>query len=411
MARLFAGGPGGVERQAKGWLPIRRRPQDAVVPDATSDALTAAKQSSALLARRVQHVSWMEAEAHADSWCDLAARAAAPNVFLEPSFALTAIRHSPPADRPSILLVWGDEPRTRLIGLAAVHLPTRASETLVTFWNHQDTRLGGLLLDDVQDSEALNALVAWLTLERPALRALLCAGVRQDATVLAVMGSPANRRLRLRVVEGSQGRLQAFDPAQKREAFEEDVFFQAKSLARDRKHGDIRSGLEDFLLLDAASAGGARTPLLERAGFATFARAVTRQLSREGKCWIERLTLERRPIASAIMMRSGRETFVWQLAFVRSSSLRPAVRRFVRQIAQDEADAGQTLILACDAPDIFADLPGFVSLVTADILVSPPGSEARDVTSALRRQGRRRFAREIGRQLLEMTGGIRRDLA
>jgi hypothetical protein len=311
MARQFAGTPGGIGGQKKPWLTLRRSAQANTPAIGAEEARSAEVQSGSTLAGRVQHVTWMEAETHAEAWRDLSERAAAPNAFLEPSFALTAIRHSPPIARPSFLLVWGDDARTRLIGLAAVHFPVSASEPLVTFWNHADTRLGGLLLDDVQDSEALHALVTWLAIEHPALRVLMCAGVRRDSTVSAVLGSPSSRRLRLRVVESSQGRLHAYDPSRKSDPFTENLLVAPSSLARESERGDLRASLEEFLLLDAASDSGGRMPLLDRAGFATFARAVTRQLSRESKCRIERLTLEGRLIASAIMMRSGGENFMW----------------------------------------------------------------------------------------------------
>lgn len=59
-------------------------------------------------ARRARHVEWLawdKTEVHALAWRDLATRAAQPNVFLEPAFALTAIRQEPALRRPSFLLV------------------------------------------------------------------------------------------------------------------------------------------------------------------------------------------------------------------------------------------------------------------------------------------------------------------
>ena len=422
MARLFADGVGAQTDQDATWLARRRSDECAEeqAPNSRTPQTHAAsapfsmppRQRFCNIEERIDLVDWSRAEDHVEAWRDLASRASVTNAFLEPSYALTAIRHTSASARPSFLLVWSDAPKTRLVGLAPICKSSSSSDPIATCWRHAESRFGGILIDSQEGAETLGGIFTWLAAKKPEVSALLIASVQRDEVVSAVLGSHQTGRLGLRLVAGSESShklfiIDAFKAATTLRT--DDLLIDPSSLARIGSDDDIRGALEDFLILDATEWSGSGSPLVDVTGFATFARAMTRQMAREGKCKIERLVLEDHSIASAILLKSGNKTFVWKLAWAKATVLQPSIRNFIIDIAKAEAVDGRCTIFCCDIPERLAASSVLRSIVMADVIVAPPGRDGKQVVSALRRERRRRFAREIGRHLVAIAGGLRRN--
>lgn len=356
---------------------------------------------AARLAGEVEWLAWDKTEVHLPAWRDLATRATQPNVFLEPAFALTAIRQEPALRRPSFLLVWDDSAHERLIGLFPVHLSVRGQDSIATCWMHEQAAIGGGLLDKARCAEALEALLAWMEIHQPHLCGLTFPSVPLDDFLTPLLGEPTRRTGAIRIVEGSERTILAGAAGRAVRPLAADM-----SDASVQDAGAIRSALEDFLALDAREATGTRTALIDQAAQTTFARAATRLLAREGKCRIERLVSMGQTVAAAILLRSGGTTFFWKLAFVRAASAQIGTRNFLTNILLEEARRGSRTVFCCDLPEaIDPDTTPLAGLLVADVIVAPPNRRPQELVAAMQREKRRRFARTLGQHLFQITGG------
>lgn len=395
-----------------GWLNFLARNEDPET--GTSPARKPAATTLAPLAmHRLELLSWTEAETHVDAWRDLVTRTSDQNVFLEPAFALTAIRHSAAARRPNFLLVWDKSSAPeKLVGLCPLMSPVETGQAIATVWHHEEAPFGGLLLDAQQGPDVFASMLGWLAARNAGLCGMLFPMLPIEKALGHMLGDPRAATLETRIVEGSEhalvtGTARLIAP---RVAGRPDNDDATAGMTRDTAATqiEVRAAFEDFLALDAQQSRGPGLALIDRPGLTTFARAATRLLGREGKCRVERLIDDGRTLAAAIVLQSGAQSVIWKIAHVRAPENDAAVRRFMRDVLGDET--GRATIFCTDMTEtVDAGTTRLDRLVLADVLVAVPGCPATDMRAAMRRERRRRFARSIGRHLVDITGGPRRS--
>ena len=259
---------------------------------------------------------WVAAEAWPaliENWERLA-RAAAPNVFLNPAFALAARGIDVGAGLGAVVVEAGD----RLVGLAPGRL--RLGGLAFTFWTHPYAPLGAPLILAGAEEPVLGAIIDHLraqgviALDWPlmddgspltvALTGLATArGLRIDvieahqraALMTAEPPRPSKELRRLSRRLGEQGRVEAVSTAS---GFDPEV---AKAA---------------FLALEATGWKGARGTALamSEAMRAFFAGAVGRLMIR-GEAEIDLLVMDGRPIAAGVVLRAGTRAWYWKTAY------------------------------------------------------------------------------------------------
>ncbi len=156
----------------------------------------------------------------------------------------------------------------------------------------------------------------------------------------------------------------------------------------------VRVAAELFLALEARGwKGTGGTALLSDPGLTTFARSMTRLLARAGKCRIDRLDLDGEPIAMGIFLTSGKNAFVWKVAYdERYAAFSPGVQFMIDFTRRQSADPMIDRTDSCAIPDhpmINRLWPDRLDL--ADILIAPAGASV-DAFAALALRERMRRA-------------------
>ncbi|MEA2839312.1 MAG: hypothetical protein QOF41_642 [Methylobacteriaceae bacterium] len=266
-----------------------------------------------------------------DAWADLISRTLEPNVFMEPGFALSAAQHLARADRPTFVAAWeasNGEARGRLVALWAIVLPRSPfGSQIATLWCHKQAALGVPLIDSGCAEQAIPAIFAWLAEAFPHLRVLVFPKlVRSGPTFPRLLAHSLDSGLEWRLLDQHQRAAFLAKSVglhlskERREALRR----QRRRLERygivgvrsARSAGEIRNATEAFLALEESGwKGGRRTALLCDSSRAAFARTMTRRLAREGKCRIDTLTVDERPVAMGIILRSRDRAFFWKSAY------------------------------------------------------------------------------------------------
>jgi CelD/BcsL family acetyltransferase involved in cellulose biosynthesis len=266
-----------------------------------------------------------------DAWADLISRALEPNVFMEPGFALSAAQHLARADRPTFVAVWESSnvnSRGRLVALWTIVLPRRLfGSQVATLWCHKQAALGVPLIDRGCAEQVVNAIFAWLADAYPRLGILVFPKlVRSGPTFARVLAHALDSGLEWRLLDQHERAVLLAKGAgvnlsrERRETLRR----QRRRLERygivgvrsARSAGEIRNATEAFLALEESGwKGGRRTALLCDSSRAAFARTMTRRLAREGKCRIDALTVDERPVAMGIILRSRDRGFFWKSAY------------------------------------------------------------------------------------------------
>jgi CelD/BcsL family acetyltransferase involved in cellulose biosynthesis len=301
----------------------------------------------------IEAVDWRALAGHEAKWRNLSARAGESNAFAEPEFLLPALQHLA-GSRVLTLLVWRDDKRGALIGLAAIALP-RLPFGLARLWRSEQAALPAILVDRHVASEALAAMLDWLAARRPRLTT-----DGQVATAVAALAAQrtlkvrsAHRRSRAVLIIEQGARFEARLDKRRR-----------KEWARQRRRLEERGRLEAHFGADAASIAaflaleklgwkGARGSALgaesERAAFAR--EALTRFAAR-GALIVHNLTLEGVPIASGVVLRTGTRGFFWKTAYdERYAAFSPGVQATLELSRQLEAEPGLALVDSCAIAD------------------------------------------------------------
>ncbi|HZD91500.1 MAG TPA: GNAT family N-acetyltransferase, partial [Pseudolabrys sp.] len=265
-------------------------------------------------------------------WQALIARAAEPNAFYEPAFALAGAPVFGPGAHA--LLVWSRQPDKRLVGLFPVRVARRygVGPRLLAGWIHPFAMLGTPLvdrdhaeaviaawLDRVAAEPALPnlALLPTLSLEGPFSTAL--------DRVLASRGlAPADFGLHRRAL---------LAPGNDRAGYLKDSMGgkHRKELPRRRRRlaelgpvahdivtaePDVEAAFERFLELEARGwKGGRGTAAMNCKQRLRFFRQAVADLARDGKARVDLLRVGDRVIATTVALRSGDSLFGWKMAY------------------------------------------------------------------------------------------------
>jgi len=274
-----------------------------------------------------------ELEPIADEWRDLAARALEPNVFYEPAFALAAARVFGAA--AGALLVWSGARERQLIGFFPARIETRRygyKLPLIVGWTHAYAPLGVPLVEREAAEPALAALLAHIAAE-PALPALLLwPALRTDGPFAAALDTIL-RRAQMPAVDLNGYQRALLAPGGNRAHYVEQALGKRKRsqlrrfLRRLSEIGAVlfttasepdavAAALADFLALEASGwKGRAGTAIGRRDDLRGFVVAAAGDLAAQSEIAIKRLLLDGRPIAAAIVLRSGRAAWFWKIAY------------------------------------------------------------------------------------------------
>ncbi|MEA2757712.1 MAG: hypothetical protein QOH65_325 [Methylobacteriaceae bacterium] len=303
----------------------------------------------------------------AEQWAGLVSRALEPNVFMEPGFALAAAQHLARADRPTFVAVWertSASERGRLLALWALVLRRNfLGAHIATLWCHKQSALGLPLLDAAHATETVAAVFAWLADAFPRLRIIVFPKlVRSGPTFACIVAHALDTGLEWRLLDQHK-RAALFANGAGVTLSKEGCQNLRRRRRQLERHGsvrvrssqspaDIRSATEDFLALEEKGwKGKRRTALLCDSSRAAFARTITRRLAREGKCRIDALTIDDRPIAMSIMLRSRDRAFFWKIAYDEAFAAQsPGVQLALEATRIQQTDATTRVTDSCTAP-------------------------------------------------------------
>ncbi len=305
-----------------------------------------------------------------EPWRQLAARAAEPNVFYEPGFALAA---APVLGRQiEAILVWSADTPRRLVGVFPFRIAARrygVKLPALIGWTHPFAPLGTPLVD----RDAVGAVVA-----------SFLDHVAGDATLPKILmlpllhdSGPVVQALRACVDRGG-GAVATFGRHQ-RAAFqpEGDATHYVERAIGKKRHKEFRrlrrrlaesgaiafevarspsavaGALQDFLALEARGwKGAASTALVQNPELRHFAETALDALAWHGQVGVARLLLDSRPIACIVTLQSAAGAWCWKIAYDESlARFSPGVQAMMELTEVLAADDMVAFADSCATPD------------------------------------------------------------
>jgi CelD/BcsL family acetyltransferase involved in cellulose biosynthesis len=260
-----------------------------------------------------------------EAWGDLTARAAEPNVFYEPAFALNAM----PAFGRGVgaILVWDGD--GRLLGL----FPFRRSRfplARLTGWTHPYAPLGTPLVDRDALAPVFAAALDYIAADPRLPKLMLMPLMRADGTVMAALDAAlAARGGRSCLIDAHVRPLLEPDLPSGVEASLSGA--RRREFARKRRHlaadGGLTSEVDaapeavapilaDFLALEAGGwKSRAGTAVTQHPDVERFVNGAVLGLAAQGKVVAGRLIHKGAPIAAILALRSGDGAWGWKVAY------------------------------------------------------------------------------------------------
>ena len=267
------------------------------------------------------------------AWDDLTERALEPNVFMESAFLLAAVLHMAVSKRPKFLLVWNTTGTARrLVGLCPVQSQAFARIGAARVWLSKQSCNGSPLLDKSMAVETLRAMADYLSGGKTGAAALAFSKVPQAGKVAAAireLAAATGRELAISdahmraALVGGPTALAAFEAQpslhQRKELRRKRLRLEAEGAVRFETVStpqDVRPAIEEFLKLEASGwKGRCGTAFLSNPGQAAFVRTLSRDLARQGKCRVDTLLLNDRPVAMGIVLNSGGLAAFWKTTY------------------------------------------------------------------------------------------------
>lgn len=267
----------------------------------------------------------------ADAWRGLCARAAEPNAFYEPAFALAA---APVFGRDvGAVLVWS--PDARLVGLFPLRIVRRRYGLplpLLMGWTHQYGPLGTPLVDRDRVVDVVAAFLDHVAGAASLPELLLMPDLAADGAVARAITAEVTRRggcetdfePRQRALLAPSGKAEAYLDASLGGKKRRDLARQRRRLAES---GPLTCDIEtaparvaplfaEFLALEQAGwKGRAGTAAAQRADVAKFMSDAIAGLAREGKAMAASLRRNGGAVATMLVIRSGCGAWAWKIAY------------------------------------------------------------------------------------------------
>jgi CelD/BcsL family acetyltransferase involved in cellulose biosynthesis len=378
-----------------------------------------------MLGHRVEIAGLDEAVANEQAWRELGARALEPNVFAEPAFVISALRHFATTERRRLLLVWQDDSKQRLIGAIVLQFPRGPPGFGVArVWQSDQAGLAALMLDRHAGAEALDAVMDWFARERPAIIGLLLPTLEADGPTasairaLSLRRGAQHRQLGARsraVLPATAGSAPGFEASLPRKRLKE----WSRQMRRLRERGDVEfrvaadgAAVERFLALEAKGWKGAqRTALGADPNLAAFTRSMLARLALDGKLAIHLMELDGEALAIGVMLRSGDHAFYWKTAYHESyAEYSPGLQLTLELSRSLQRDAS---IAATDSCAIeghpMIDRLWTARLALVDCLVATRPGAARRLTLWAAIEAVRRRLKEVVKQAVNPLRGRKRS--
>ncbi len=269
----------------------------------------------------------------ASEWRALAGYALEANVFYEPAFALAA---APVFGRGAgAFLVWSGSAERRLLGFFPARIKTRRyglKLPVLLGWTHPYAPLSVPL---VEREAAEPVIAAWLThlAAHAQLPGLLLLPFLPEEGPFAAALDTVLRRAQMPTADFNRHRRGLLAPGGARLHYVEHAL-------GSRRHKELRrlgrrlaeigavlvtsateparvaAAVEDFFVVEASGwKGRAGTAAADHEDLRRFIRAAAGALAAEGKISVNRILLDGRAIAAAIILRSGGRAWFWKIAY------------------------------------------------------------------------------------------------
>lgn len=282
---------------------------------------------------------WEGLQVHREDWFDLARRALEPNVFADPLFLTASLQHIAAAQRPVFVLTWRinhESGARQLTGVFPLHIPGRilgaGIRAIARLWFSPMMANSAPLIDADQPAHTLRQLGAWMAARHPHIKGIVFPALATDGpTMRALTGTTSADRLPVHLFDHRFRAMAARAAWQTGDKKATPSASTAKELRRLRRRlgedgeltyvsaqtpNTLRPAMEQFLALEAAGWKGKRgTALVCDPSTATFARALIRHFARRGRCRIDALTLDGKPIAMGIALKSDDRVYYWKTCF------------------------------------------------------------------------------------------------
>jgi CelD/BcsL family acetyltransferase involved in cellulose biosynthesis len=313
--------------------------ETSVAPlDGTASAIASARR--ALLADRypvdsltVEWRSFDELAPLVPAWRKLAETALEPNVFYEPAFALAAVPVF--AADAGAMLVWSERSPRRLLGFFPARIEKRRygfGLPLLVGLTHSYGPLGVPLVEREATELVIAAWLAHLAADATLPGLVLLPYLTEDGPFAAAL-EPILRRAQIPFADFDRHQRALLAPSGERALYVEHALsrHRRKEVRRLwRRLGDtgavalgaaedaaaVGGALDHFLAIEAAGwKGRAGTAAAADEVLQRFVRKVVSGLAAEGKVTVDRLFVDGRAIAAAIILRSGRSAWFWKIAY------------------------------------------------------------------------------------------------
>jgi CelD/BcsL family acetyltransferase involved in cellulose biosynthesis len=269
-----------------------------------------------------------------DEWRELAARALSPNVFYEPAFALAAAALF--GRNVGAVLVWSGTIPRKLLGFFPARIETRRyglKLPVLVGWTHPFAPLGNPL---VEREAAEPVIAAWLAhlAGDPTLPGLLLLPLVPEDGPVALALAAILRRARMPAADFNRHRRALLAPPRGDRSRYVERALSTHKLKELRRIGRrlaelgallfteatelpaLGAAVEDFLRLEASGwKGKAGTAAAHHKDLSGFVQTALRALAAEGKVSVNRILVDGRAIAAAMVLRSGEGAWFWKIAY------------------------------------------------------------------------------------------------
>ncbi len=353
----------------------------------------------------------------AEAWRDLCTRAAEPNVFYEPSFALAA---EPVLGRDAgAVLVWS--PDAHLVGLFPLRVVRHRYGLplpLLLGWTHKFGPLGTPLADRDRLVEVVAAFLDHVVAAENLPKLLMIPDLVADGAVAQALAAELARRGGS-TIDFEPRRRALLAPSERTRSYLDDALGRKKrrELARQRRRladggpltcdidtvpAQVGSVLTEFVALEQAGwKGKAGTASAQRPGVAAFMSEAMVGLAREGKAMAACLRQGGRAVAAMLVIRSGCGAWAWKIAYDEGAArFSPGVQVLLDVTERLMSEPSIAWADSCAAPDHpMIDHVWCERRTLVDRLIALPPKGRRAFALARRLEGPRRRAIALAKRL------------